>query len=90
MIDLWAVKWNPCNTCRVIAVMVALFAFLTLLDYGAGGSDFFGLKYYAGAHVPLAVEMFLVFVYAAAIWILCERIVVDRFIRNKRRGSKHR
>lgn len=45
--------------------------------------DFFGLRHYAGAHMPPAADMFLAFVNAAGVWVLCERIIVDRLIRRK-------
>lgn len=53
------------------------------IDHGVEASDFFGLRHYTGAHIPPFVDVFLAFGQMGVIWILCKRVIVDRFIRRK-------
>ena len=41
------------------------------------------MRYYTGAHIPPAADMFLMFMQVVGIWILCEWVIVDRLIRRK-------
>ena len=83
MSDLWAIGKNPCALCRGVVAIVALSGFSIFSDHGVANSDFFGLRHYAGVHIPPAVDSFLTFLLVAAIWILCERVIVGYFICSK-------
>ena len=83
MLDLRAVGRSPCTTCRVVVVAIMLAILAIFHDHGVEEYDFFGLRHYAGAHIPPAADMFLAFVNAAGVWVLCERVIVDRLIRRK-------
>lgn len=87
MLDLKAAGGNPCSICRFI-VLALIVSILGLSPYnGLEDADFFGLRHYVGDHVPPAADLFLVFLYAAVIWIMCERVIVERFIRKRPAGS---
>ena len=87
MLDLQAAGRNPCTTCRIIAIIIALFTLSIFNDHGVESSDFFGLRHYLDVHVPATIDIFLTFVNVAIIWALCELVVVDRLIRRKPAGS---
>lgn len=81
MFDLRAVRGDPCTTCRIIAIIILL-SILPLSHYqGLAETDFFGLRYYVDHHIPSIIDVLLTFAFIAAIWIVCERIVVVHFIR---------
>ena len=87
MLDLRDVGRSPCTTCRIVAIIIAASILSIFHNQGVENSDFFGLRYYSGAHVPAAIDVFLTFVNMAVIWTLCERVIVDRFIRRKAAGA---
>ena len=87
MFDLQAVRGSPCIVCRVVTVSIILSILSTFHDHGVEEYDLFGLRHYTGAHIPPAVDIFLAFMLAGGMWILCERVIVDRLIRRKPAGG---
>lgn len=87
MLDLKAAGGNPCIICRFI-VLALIVSILGMSPYnGLEDADFFGLSHYVSDDVPPVVDVSLVLVYAAVIWIMCERVIVERFIRKRPAGS---
>lgn len=87
MLDLKAAGGNPCSICRFI-VLALIVSILGLSRYnGLEDADFFGLSHYVSDYVPPVVDVSLVLVYAAVIWIVCERVIVEHFIRKRPAGS---
>lgn len=83
MLDLRAVRGDPCTTCRIIAI-ITMSSILPLFHYhGLKEIDFFGLRHYVSYHIPPVVDVILTFVLIASIWIVCERVVVARFMRKR-------
>lgn len=62
---------------------MVLFILSIFSDHGIEASDFFGLRHYTGAHIPSSVDVFLAFGQMGVTWILCKRVIVDRFIRRR-------
>lgn len=87
MLDLKVAGGNPCSICRFIVLAIIL-SILGLSHYnGLEDTDFFGLRHYVSDYVPPAADLSLVLLYVAVIWIVCERVIVERFIRKRPAGS---
>ena len=83
MFDLQAVIGRPCTICRIVTVAVTMSILSIFHDHGVEESDFFGLRHYGGVHVPPAADVFMAFAQACTIWIVCERVIVDRLVRRR-------
>lgn len=78
MFEIKAAVSDPCQTCRVIA-LITLSTFSAYIFQDAEGADFFSLRLQM-EHVPPAVDFVMVVAFTMALWVVCERVVVGRML----------